>query len=80
MLDHNNIPNYANKLPINYYILVRLVVCACNNVLRLVAASLFTIFISTCTVINFKLIVSKINKKKKKKFMLKTIRLALKIK
>ena len=43
--------------------------CACNNVLRLVAASLFTIFISTCTMINFKLIVSKneINKKKKKK-------------
>ena len=33
--------------------------CACNNVLRLVAASLFTIFISTCTMINFKLIVSK---------------------
>ena len=32
---------------------------ACNNVLRLVAASLFTIFISTCTMINFKLIVSK---------------------
>ena len=29
------------------------------NVLRLVAASLFTIFISTCTMINFKLIVSK---------------------
>ena len=43
--------------------------CACNNVLRLVAASLFTIFISTCTMINFKLIVSKneINEKKKKK-------------
>ena len=31
----------------------------CNNVLRLVAASLFTIFISTCTMINFKLVVSK---------------------
>ena len=30
-----------------------------NNVLRIVAASLFTIFISTCTMINFKLIVSK---------------------
>ena len=29
------------------------------NVLRLVVASLFRIFISTCTMINFKLIVSK---------------------
>ena len=34
-------------------------VISCNNVLRLVTASLFTIFISTCTMINFKLIVSK---------------------
>ena len=39
--------------------------CACNNVLRLAAASLFTIFVSTCTVINFKLIASKNEKKKK---------------
>ena len=41
--------------------------CACNNVLCLVAASLFTIFISTCTLINFKLIVSKNENKKIKK-------------
>ena len=40
--------------------------CACNNVFRLVAASLFTIFISTCTMINFKLIVSKMKLNKKK--------------
>ena len=60
-----------NKLTINYkkteFILITkkkidkfdIRRCACNNVLRLVAASLFTIFISTCTMINFKLIVSK---------------------
>ena len=35
----------------------------CNNLLHLIAASLFIIFISTCTIINFKLIVSK-NKNK----------------
>ena len=40
-----------------------------NNVLRLVAASLFTIFISTCTIINFKLIVSKNEIKYKKKIV-----------
>ena len=36
---------------------------SCNNALRLVAASLFTTFISTCTMINFKLIVSKTENK-----------------
>ena len=37
--------------------------CACNNVFRLVAASLFKIFTSTCSMSNFKLTVSK-NKNK----------------
>ena len=38
-----------------------------EKVLRLVAVSLFTIFISTCTLINFKLIVSKNENKYKYK-------------
>ena len=40
---------------------------ACDNVFRLVAASLFTICISTCAMSNFKLIVSKNQNKKNNK-------------